>query len=101
MFEEAQKMANHPHSPKPMPVWKLSEAKAKLSEVVRLAAAGHPQRITVKGRNEAVVVSADEFDELCAVGSAPTLHDLLSRSPLKSLALERASVRGLVRKVDI
>ena len=94
-------MANRPHSPKRTPVCKLGEAKAKLSEVVRLAAAGHPQRITVHGRNAAVVVSGDEFDKLYAVRSAPTLHDLLSRSPLKSLALERASVRGLVRKVDI
>ena len=85
-------MANHPHGPKPMLVWKLSEAKAKLSEVVRLAAAGHPQRITVNGCNAVVVISADEFDKLCTVGSAPTLHDLLSRSPLKSLVFERASV---------
>ena len=84
-----------------MPVWKLGEAKAKLSEVVRLAAAGHPQRVTVNGRDAVVVVSTDEFDKLSAAGSASTLHDLLSRSPLKSLAFERASVRGLVREVDL
>ena len=30
-----------------MPVWKLREAKAELSKVVRLAAAGQPQQVTV------------------------------------------------------
>ena len=96
-------MANHPHaaSRAPMPVWKLGEAKAKLSEVVRLAAAGQPQRVTVNGRNAVVVVSTDEFDQLRAAGSASTLHDLLSRSPLSRLTFERASIRGPVREVDI
>ena len=84
-----------------MPIWKLGEAKAKLSEVVRLAAAGQPQRVTVNGRKAVVVVSTDEFDQLRAAGSASTLHDLLSHSPLSRLTFERTSIRGPVREVDI
>ena len=63
------------------PAWELEEAKARLSEVVRLAAHGQPQRVTVRGRSAVVVVAADEFDRLRAQNAAPNLHDLLSRSP--------------------
>ena len=84
-----------------MPVWKLGEAKAKLSQVVRLAAAGRPQQVTVSGRDAVVVVSTDEFDRLRAATAAPTLHELLSRSPLNRLEFEREPVHGPVRELDI
>ena len=80
--------------------WKLAEAKARFSEVVRLAAAGQPQRVTVRGRNAVVVVAADEFDRLRTRRSATTLHDLLSRSPLASLEFGGDSVRSPVREAD-
>lgn len=81
--------------------WKLGEAKARFSEVVRLAASGRPQRVTVRGRNAVVVVAADEFDRLRARCSAPSLHDLLSRSPLNRLEFGSASIRSPVREVDL
>ena len=84
-----------------MPVWKLGEAKAKLSKVVRLAAAGRPQQVTVSGRDAVVVVSTDEFDRLRAASAAPTLHQLLSRSPLNRLEFEHEPIHGPVREVDI
>ena len=82
------------------PGWKLAEAKARFSEVVRLAAAGQPQRVTVRGRNAVVVVAAEEFDRLQTQRAATTLHDLLSRSPLASLEFGGDSVRSPVREVD-
>lgn len=36
-----------------------------------------------------------------ATRRASTLHGLLSGSPLRSLAFERAPVRGLVREVEL
>ena len=81
--------------------WKLGEAKARFSEVVRLAAAGRPQRVTVRGRHAVVVVAADEFDRLQARRSAVSLHDLLSGSPLNRLDFESESVRSPVRGVDL
>ena len=84
-----------------LPAWKLGEAKARLSQVVRLATAGQPQRVTVNGRNAVVVVSADEFDRLQAPLGAATLHDLLSQSPLNRLEFGRKSIRGPVREVDL
>ena len=65
------------------------------------AASGRPQRVTVRGRNAVVVVAADEFDRLRARRSAPSLHDLLSRSPLNRLEFGSASIRSPVREVDL
>ena len=80
--------------------WKLAEAKARFSEVVRLAAAGQPQRVTVRGRDAVVVVAADEYDRLRTRRAARTLHDLLSRSPLANLEFGGDSERSPVREVD-
>ena len=97
-------MAETPHAPPVSPSgpgWKLGEAKAQFSKVVRLAAAGQPQRVTVRGRNAVVVVAEDEFDRLRARESAGSLHDLLSRSPLSRLEFGGEPVRGPVREVDL
>jgi antitoxin Phd len=55
-----------------MKSWKLEDAKNRFSEVVRLALADQPQRVTHNGRDAVVVISAAEYDRL----SAPT--DLLT-----------------------
>lgn len=41
--------------------WMLQDAKARLSEVVRLAKDVGPQVVTIHGREEAAVISADEY----------------------------------------
>jgi prevent-host-death family protein len=43
--------------------WKLQDAKARFSEVVRLAQTKGPQRVTVHGKDAVVIVSADDFAE--------------------------------------
>jgi len=43
--------------------WAVQDAKARFSEVLR-AAAKEPQRISYRGRDAAVLVSAEEFDRL-------------------------------------
>ena len=44
--------------------WKLEDAKARLSEVVRLAATNGPQLVTVRGKEAAVIVAAEEYKQL-------------------------------------
>jgi len=44
--------------------WKLEDAKARFSEVVRRAQSEGPQRVTVRGRDAVVVVSAEELERL-------------------------------------
>jgi prevent-host-death family protein len=56
-------------------VWKLEDAKARFSEVVRLAEQGVPQRVSVRGREAVVILSAEAYARLApaARGSLATL----------------------------
>ena len=80
--------------------WKLGEAKANFSRVVRLAASGQPQRVTVRGKDAVVIVAADEFERLLARAASDSLHELLSQSPLNRLELNDEGVRSPVREVE-
>lgn len=62
--------------------WPLGQAKARFSEVVRLARSGQPQLVTVHGRDAVVIIASNEFERLAAGEVSPTLHELLSGSPL-------------------
>jgi prevent-host-death family protein len=79
--------------------WKLEDAKARFSEVVRLARERGPQRVTVHGKDAVVIVSAAEYARLAPVARQPSLHALLSSSPLRTLDFEHESVRAPVRDV--
>lgn len=76
-------------------IWKLAEAKNKLSEVVRRALEEGPQRI--ERRDVAVVlISADEFARL--TGSKPGFAEFLLGAPDLSeldLARDKAPLREL------
>jgi prevent-host-death family protein len=43
-------------------VWKLQDAKARFSELVRRARTGKPQRVTVHGKDAVVVVDAERYE---------------------------------------
>lgn len=81
--------------------WKLEDAKARFSEVVRLAREQAPQRVTVYGEDAVVVLSAAEYARLAPAIEQPSLHALLSNSPLKDLDFKHAGVRAPVREVDL
>jgi prevent-host-death family protein len=42
--------------------WKLQDAKARFSEVVRRARAGKPQQVTVHGKPAVLVIDIDRFE---------------------------------------
>ncbi len=42
--------------------WKLQDAKARFSELVRRARAGQPQHVTVHGKEAVVVVDPERFE---------------------------------------
>lgn len=44
--------------------WPLQDAKARFSELVRRVRSEGPQHVTVRGRDEVVVISAEEFRRL-------------------------------------
>ena len=60
----------------PIPVvarWKLEDAKARLSEVVRRAATKGPQLVTVRGKEAAVILAPEQYRQLLP---KPKSHDL-------------------------
>jgi prevent-host-death family protein len=83
------------------PNWKLEDAKARFSEVVRLAREEVPQRITVRGEDAVVIISAQEFAKLLPLLEQPSLHELLSQSPLSRLEFEQSSIQSPVRDVEL
>ncbi len=80
--------------------WKLEDAKARFSEVVRLARQ-IPQRITMRGEDAVVIVSAQEFAKLLPLLEQPSLHTLLCQSPLSRLNFEQPSIQSPVRDVKL
>jgi prevent-host-death family protein len=81
--------------------WRLQDAKARLSEVVRQAQQRGPQRVTVHGRDAVVVVRADEFDRLQRPVSGRDIVAALAASPLADVNFERLSVKSPVREVRL
>lgn len=82
------------------PAWKLEDAKARFSEVVRLAH-HDPQRVTVRGKDAVVILSAAEFAKLLPLMEQPNLQILLSESPLSNLEFESPRVEAPIRAVEL
>jgi len=58
--------------------WQLQEAKNNLSQLVKQAASGDAQVVTVHGRPTAVVVSMEDYARLTRRGNAKLSTALLS-----------------------
>jgi antitoxin Phd len=68
--------------------WKLEDAKARFSEVVRLAATNGPQLVTVRGREAAVILAPREYERLLP---KPRGHQPLVRF-LQGLGLDKIEI---------
>lgn len=81
--------------------WALQDAKARFSEVVRKAKTEGPQRITVHGREEVVIVSVEEYRRIKGQPTGEALVKLMQTSPLGDIKIERLRTRGPVRDVEL
>jgi len=79
----------------------LQDAKARFSEVVRLAKQEGPQHVTIHGREEVVIVGADEFRRLAGERTGQALVEALQRSPHRSTDIVPVRSRMRVRDVDL
>jgi prevent-host-death family protein len=74
--------------------WKLEDAKARFSEVVRLARERGPQHVTVRGRDAVVVLAAEDYARLAPAAASRSLATLFAESPFARMAdFERTIVR--------
>lgn len=85
----------------PSRAWKLEDAKARFSELVRLARSVGPQRVTVRGQDAVVVVSAENFAAMMPSARQPSLYVLLSTSPLREVDLQHDGRPMPVRDVPL
>lgn len=70
--------------------WKLEDAKAKFSEVVRQALLVGPQRVTYRGKDAVVVISVDDLKRLLpAERPEQSLVDFLQGTALAELDIRR------------
>lgn len=75
-------------------IWKLEEAKARFSEVVRLAHSDGPQRITVRGKESVAIISIEELERLTGQEAAEPFVEFMESLVLDDLMLEREEDRG-------
>jgi antitoxin Phd len=69
--------------------WQLQTAKARFSEVFRLARTEGPQLITRQGREAVVMLPVEQFDELVSRSRQPkSLVQFLRESPLAGVKLD-------------
>lgn len=69
--------------------WKLEDAKARFSELVRRANSEGPQTVTVRGRETAVVLSAEQYAKLRPAQERTPLVDFFRSLDLAGLDLTR------------
>ncbi len=75
---------------KPSSVWKLEDAKAKFSEVVRRAQDQGPQYVTVRGKPSVAVIDVAELERLLPPKVAPVpLVQFLESLHVDGLDLKR------------
>ena len=88
-------------SPRPPGRWPLQDAKARFSELVRRVRSEGPQHVTVHGRDEVVVIAAEEFRRLKGDRTGKALIAALQASPYRDTDIEPRRVRLPVRDVKL
>ncbi|HEY2894187.1 MAG TPA: type II toxin-antitoxin system Phd/YefM family antitoxin [Pirellulales bacterium] len=79
--------------------WVLQDAKARFSELVRKVRSEGPQHVTVHGRDEVVVIAAEEFRRLKGSTTGQALIEAMQASPHRDIDIE--PLRGTMPVRDI
>ncbi len=81
--------------------WLLQDAKARFSELVRRVRSEGPQRVTVHGRDEVVVISAEEFRRLKGDLTGESLIAAMQASPHRDIDIEPGRAPMPVREISL
>lgn len=82
--------------------WQVQTAKARFSEVFRLARTRGPQRITRQGREGVVMIAEEEYEQLAARSRQPrSLVQFFRESPLMGVDLDLERSRDTGREIDL
>lgn len=86
--------------PKPN-VWKLQDAKARFSELVRKARAGAPQTVTVRGKEAVIVLDPERFEVRSKPRRARTVTEPRPVRTMAEFIEASKKFRGLLEGVNI
>lgn len=81
--------------------WLLQDAKARFSELVRKVRSEGPQHVTVHGRDEVVVIAAEEFRRLKGSATGQLLVDAMQASPHRDIEIAPRRSPQPVRAVPL
>jgi prevent-host-death family protein len=82
--------------------WQLQEAKARFSEVFRLARERGPQRVTKHGREAVVIVPAEEYARLAqSKARKGSLAEFFAASPLRGSGIDLERPRDFGREIKL
>ncbi len=98
MTKSVKSSSKHPLPPHR---WVLQDAKARFSELVRRVPSEGPQYVTVHGRDEVVVISAEEFHRLKGDRTGESLLAAMQASPYRDIAIEPKRGPMPVREIDL
>ena len=79
-----------------MVAWKMKTAKARLSELLRQAREKGPQRITIRGRDAAVILSIQDYEHLTRSQHADNWVDRFRMALTGEMDLTRDTDTGRV-----
>jgi prevent-host-death family protein len=86
---------------RPAGYWLLQDAKARFSELVRRVRREGPQHVTVHGRDEVVVIAAEEFRRLKGEQTGQALIAAMQACPHRDVDIEPRRERLPVRDVTL
>jgi antitoxin Phd len=82
--------------------WQLQAAKARFSEVFRLARTEGPQLITRQGKEGVVIIPVEQFDQLVVRSRQPkSLVEFFRESPLAGLELDLERDKDTGRDIEL
>ena len=82
--------------------WQLQTAKARFSEVFRLARSQGPQRITRQGKEGVVMIADEDYEKLIGGSHEPkSLWQFFRESPLVGLDLEFERNTDVSRDIEL
>ena len=87
MTRTVQTPANSGRAASPPGHWLLQDAKARFSELVRRVRSEGPQHVTVHGRDEVVVIAAEEYRRLQGLQTGRALVEVLQATPYPEIDL--------------
>jgi prevent-host-death family protein len=82
--------------------WQVQTAKAKFSEVFRLARTEGPQHITRQGKEGVVMISDEQYDRLVAKSRQPkSIVQFFRESPLVGVELDFERDKDIGRDIEL